>query len=98
MADGKWIPGLTSDTPVVEAARLVLSVRLDVVGHFLPLATQHADDDVEHVHHLRVATRRTAAALRLFRDCLPAKRAKEARKRLKRIRRAAGEARDWDVF
>jgi CHAD domain-containing protein len=98
MADGKWIPGLTSDTPVVEAARKVLSVRLDVVRNYLPLAAWHSEDDVEYVHHLRVATRRTGAALKLFRDCLPEKRAKEAKKRLKRIRRAAGEARDWDVF
>jgi CHAD domain-containing protein len=98
MADGKWIPGLTSDTPVVEAARKVLSVRLDVVLHYLPLAAWHPEDDVEHVHHLRVATRRTGAALKLFCDCLPLKRAKEARKQLRRIRRAAGEARDWDVF
>ncbi len=98
MADGKWIPGLTSDTPVVEAARRVLSVRLEVVGHFLPLAAWRREEDVEYVHHLRVATRRSAAALKLFRNCLPAKRAKEARKYLRRTRRAAGEARDWDVF
>src|SRR5262245_38593647 len=98
MADGKWIPGLTSETPVVQAARRVLSIRLDVVGRYLPLAAWHPEDDVEFVHHLRVATRRTAAALKLFRDCLPKKRSKEARKQLRRIRRAAGAARDWDVF
>jgi len=98
MADGKWIPGLTSEMPVVEAARRVLDVRLGVVRHFLPLAAWHPEADVEYVHHLRVATRRTAAALKLFRDCLPGKRAKEARKHLRCIRRAAGAARDWDVF
>src|SRR5262245_50038473 len=98
MADGKWIPGLNSDTPVVEAARRVLDVRLGVVRHFLPLAAWHPAADVEYVHHLRVATRRTAAALKLFRDWLPAQQAKAARNHLRGSRRAAGAPRDGDVF
>ena len=58
----------------------------------------HADEDPEHVHQLRVSTRRAAAALRIFADCLPKKAFKMARKALRRMRRAAGAARDWDVF
>ncbi len=98
MADGKWIDGLTADTPLTKAAETVLSVRLRTVGDALPKAAQEADKDPEHVHQLRVATRRADAALRIFEPCLPKKVHKAARKRLRRLRRAAGEARDWDVF
>jgi CHAD domain-containing protein len=98
MADGKWIHDLTPVMPLEEAARRVLNLRLEVVRDHLPLVQQQAERDPEHVHQLRVGTRRADAALRIFVDCLPAKVYKAARRRLRRIRRAAGEARDWDVF
>ncbi len=98
MADGKWIPDLTPDTPLEEAARRALRLRLQVVADNLPKAIAEADKDAEHVHQLRVATRRADAALKLFRLCLPRKAYRRSRKRLRRIRRAAGAARDWDVF
>ena len=98
MADGKWITGLTADTPLPEAARHVLFVRLEVVRDHLPKVVDEADRDPEHVHQLRVAIRRADAALRLFEPCLPRKAYKGARERLRHLRRAAGEARDWDVF
>lgn len=98
MAEGKWIDGLSSEQPATEAARHVLEIRLPIVAHYLPLAAERADEDIEYVHQLRVATRRTGAALRLFRPVLPKKRFKEARNLLRTIRQAAGDARDWDVF
>ena len=98
MADEKWIAGLRGDMPVQEAAKKVLALRLGVVHHHLPAAVFHADDDSEHVHQLRVGTRRAGAALRLFANCLPARLYKKTRKALRTIRRSAGEARDWDVF
>ncbi|HVS38934.1 MAG TPA: CHAD domain-containing protein [Gemmataceae bacterium] len=98
MADGKWIEGLTADTPLAQAAETVLALRLHTVAQALPKASQEADKDVENVHQLRVATRRADAALRIFELCLPKKIHKTARNRLKRMRRAAGAARDWDVF
>jgi len=98
MADGKWIPGLKARTPVAEAAARVLAARLDVVNRYLPLAVNQPDKDIEHVHQVRVATRRTGAALRIFADCLPPKVHEKVKKQVRRIRRAAGEARDWDVF
>src|SRR5262249_53430493 len=64
----------------------------------VPLAMRQADEDPEHVHQLRVSTRRAAAGLDIFSICLSDKDYKTARKALRRIRRAAGEARDWDVF
>jgi CHAD domain-containing protein len=98
MAEGKWIEGLDAETPVVQAARHAVAVRLDVVRMRLPQAVHEADADPEYVHQLRVSTRRADAALRIFQDCLPRKIYKYSRKRLRRLRRAAGAARDWDVF
>ncbi|HTU20874.1 MAG TPA: CHAD domain-containing protein [Gemmataceae bacterium] len=98
MAEGKWIRDLKPQTPVEEAARHVLFVRLQVVQEYLPRAALEAEDDIEYVHQLRVGTRRADAGLRIFADALPKKTYRKARKRLKRLRRAAGAARDWDVF
>lgn len=98
MADEKWIAGLTGDMPAHEAARLALDLRLGVVRDRLPAAVFHADDDIEHVHQLRVGTRRAAAALRIFASCLPERLHKKTRKSLRALRRSAGEARNWDVF
>jgi CHAD domain-containing protein len=98
MANGKWISGLAPDMPVEDAARTVLTKRLEVVSEYLPLAVQAPHEDIEHVHQLRVGTRRADAALKVFGDCLPRKGFQTIRKQLKRVRHAAGEARDWDVF
>jgi len=98
MAEGKWITELTASTSITDAARRVLSVRLSVVRDYLPLAVRQAEDDPEYVHQLRVGTRRAGAALEIFSLCIPHKEYQAARRHLKRIRRAAGQARDWDVF
>jgi CHAD domain-containing protein len=95
---GKWIEDLTAQTPLVEAARRTLEVRLRVVQEYLGLALRQAAEDPEYVHQLRVGVRRAVAALEVFADCLPRKVYRRARKRLRRLRRAAGAARDWDVF
>jgi CHAD domain-containing protein len=98
MAEGKWIEGLTACMPPADAARLVLRARLDTVVRWLPAAAREAERDPENVHQLRVSTRRADAALRLFRPCLRKRHYREARDRLRTLRRAAGEARDADVF
>ena len=98
MAEGKWIQGLRPDMGLAEAARKVLAVRLRVVREYLPRAMYHAHEDPENVHQLRVGTRRADAALRIFRPCLPGRVYRAARDRLRAVRRAAGAARDWDVF
>jgi len=94
----KWIEGLAPEGGVYEAARLSLEARLKTVTHWLPLAALQASDDVEYVHRLRVATRRATAALKLYRDWLPRRPYRWIKKRLREIRRAAGEARDLDVL
>jgi len=98
MASGKWLEGLSATTATADAARRVLSVRLGVVHDYLPLAVQAAEKDPEHVHQLRVGTRRARAALDIFACCLPAKVYRAAKKQLRDVRRAGGQARDWDVF
>ena len=95
---GKWIEGLGPETTVADAARRSLETRLAVIAHSLPLAAHLAEHDIEHVHRLRVATRRAAAALKLYRDWLPEKTRRWFKKRLRQIRRAAGETRDLDVL
>lgn len=84
--------------PVGEVARLSLTVRLEAVRFYLPLAAEAPDVDVEHVHQLRVATRRALAALQLYAEYVPRRRAEWIRTRLRRMRQAAGQARDLDVL
>jgi CHAD domain-containing protein len=96
-ADGKWIAGLTSDTPVTKAARDVLAVRLDAVNQSGRQAVEQFTDP-EAVHQLRVATRRARAALAVFADALPRKAVRRGRKTLRKLRRAAGAVRNLDVL
>jgi CHAD domain-containing protein len=97
LPSGKWIDILPDDS-VCHAARLSLEARLMATAYHLPRAAYHFEQDVEHVHRLRVSTRRAAAALKLYREVLPRKRARWIKKQLKKVRRAAGEARDLDVL
>lgn len=98
MSGGKWITGLAPEMPVTDAARVVFAARFEVVRQFLPLAAERCYEDPEHVHQLRVGTRRAGAALTAFADWLPKKQRKALKGTLRAIRRAAGDARDWDVF
>ncbi len=94
----KWISGLTGDMPLVDAARRVLEVRLSAVVHHLGMALEVPYEDREHVHQLRVSTRRGVAALDIFELCLPPRVYRSSRRFFRDIRRASGAARDWDVF
>jgi len=97
-ASSKWIEGLGPECSVSQAARRSLEPRLAAVTHALPMAAHLAAHDVEYVHRLRVATRRATAALKLYRDCVGVKPARWMKKLLRKIRRAAGDARDLDVL
>jgi CHAD domain-containing protein len=95
---GRQIEGVTSDALVIDLARAAVEQRLLAVTTCFPQAAQARDEDRERVHHLRVSTRRAAAALRLFRRFYPRRRTKRLLRDLRRVRRAAGRARDLDVF
>ena len=98
MAGGKWISGLSADTPPADAARRVLTVRLELVRDLLPPALARGGR--------RPGARPPAARGHPPRPCRPrhlcrlpaAKAYKRAKRELRDLRRAAGEARDWDVF
>ena len=53
--------------------------------------------DIEHIHRMRVASRRLRAALPLFASCFPEKKYQLWMGEIQRITRALGEARDTDV-
>ena len=93
-----WIVIEDGRCPAGMVAARTLRKRLDAVWRELPTAGSRTTRDAESVHRLRVATRRAIAALDAFDELLPAKRAEWFAKRLRRIRRSAGEARDLDVL
>jgi len=98
MAVTKPFCNLPGNTPLAAAGEKVLGERLRAVVKYARLAATRAQHDPEHVHQLRVATRRARAALRLFGDLLPSRLRRRLRKQLRLFRRAAGAARDCDVF
>lgn len=95
-ASPKWVQGVSGDTPLQSAAETILRLRLDAVASRLDRAAADPANPDE-IHQLRVATRRAAAAMDSLRPALRDKPARRVRKQLKRIRRAAGAARDIDV-
>jgi CHAD domain-containing protein len=57
---------------------------------------RHAQDS-EHIHRMRVASRRLRAALPLFASCIPEKKYRPWMQEIQRITMALGDARDADV-
>jgi adenylate cyclase len=95
--DGKWFWVEPPTARVAAAAERILDIRLADVQKFLPLAARHDADDPEYVHQLRVSCRRAAAALRAF-EPLAGRGGRKLKRWLKRLREAAGPARDADVY
>lgn len=54
-------------------------------------------EDIEHIHRMRVASRRLRATLPLFAQCFSSKKVDNWMKNLRRVTRALGAARDADV-
>ena len=96
--DSKWVAGVAADRSVGEVAHCILAARLQAVWHWLPLAAEKCDEDVEYVHQLRISTRRAAQAVRVFSRLLPDATVVDLREKLRRIREAADEARNWDIL
>lgn len=94
----KWVKPSSAAQPVSEVARQALLPRLESAWQFFLHAATEPEKDVEYVHQARVWSRRSIAALSFFRDVLPKRKRKSAAKRLKQMRRAAGDARDNDVL
>ncbi|HZS41965.1 MAG TPA: CHAD domain-containing protein [Polyangia bacterium] len=94
MARPSPIDGLDADTPLAEAARRALAVRLLDVRTLAERVARARDAD--GVHDLRVATRRLRAAIGLFDRSKPRK-LSDARAEVKRLGDALGRVRDLDV-
>jgi CHAD domain-containing protein len=94
---GRWIEGLTPEMPLLEALELIFRQRYRAVLHYLPLAAEKADENVEHVHKLRVSCRRLAAVLDVLAAGFPEAPRQNLLKLLEKARRACGKARDLDV-
>ena len=62
------------------------------------LAAEKSHEDVEHVHLLRISVRRAAEAVRVFAGMMEAAEAEALQDRLRQIRLAGDEARNWDVM
>jgi len=95
VARARDVPGFDCDEPFAAAAVRVVEVRVDEVF-------AHSDgvldvEEIEHLHDMRVATRRLRAALEVFAVCFPRKRHRKALKRVKALADALGERRDRDV-
>ena len=89
---------LSSRSTVLEAAELVLGSSLSALTDEVSLERANPGADPEHVHQIRVHSRRAAAALLAFSDSLPSEPTATLSRRLRRLRKSAGEARDLDVW
>ncbi len=96
--NNKWIEADCGNEPVSEVARRTIRSRLKNVCRWLPEAADGGLHDGDSVHQMRVATRRAIVAIELFESLLPRSKSRWFRKQLKRIRKAAGPARDLDVM
>jgi CHAD domain-containing protein len=92
---------LAAEDSVSQAARVSLRERLTAVRRELKKLARDADRgqiQPERIHQVRVATRRAAAALDLYRPFVPGRPRKWWRKHLRRWRRAGGEPRNCDLL
>src|SRR6186997_2561625 len=83
---------------VAELAQHALSSRVEAVAALLREAVDRDTPDPEQIHQLRVATRRSAVALKVFRDLLPISQAAWWKRTLKDLRHSTDAARDDDVL
>jgi CHAD domain-containing protein len=94
----KWLTGLAPEDTIGRAAQSAIENRLEFLWSCLKQAGQNENPDAEVVHQARVSARRAMAALETFEALLPKKRGAWMQKQVKRVRRAAGDARDDDVL
>ena len=95
MARGREIGELDCNRPFALAAAQVIEVRADEV---IDQSSGVLDlDEIEHVHDMRVATRRLQAAMEVFRKSFPRNRRRSALKQVRALADALGERRDPDV-
>jgi triphosphatase len=80
---------------VAAARRAVMRETLEQIRANIPGSL--AGRDPEYLHQLRVGTRRLRAALRVFRGTMRRSEVRALQRTLRKIAKASGPARDWDV-
>jgi CHAD domain-containing protein len=95
MAKAREVPDLSCEEPYGHAAAKVVAVR---AGELFEHSTGVLDTgEIEHLHDMRVASRRLRAAMEIFEPCFPRKSFRAALKEVKAVADALGERRDRDV-
>jgi CHAD domain-containing protein len=94
MAKARPVPVYPAE-PFGEAARRVLPVRAEELVEQVP-GVRRADD-IEHLHDLRVASRRLRAVLEVFEGAFPRKQHRAILREVKQHTDRMGDARDLDV-
>lgn len=89
-------PGVRADEPMAEAGRKILRFHCDRM--LASEAGTRADQDIEELHQMRVATRRQRAALRIVEAHFRRKRIAPVRDGLRTLGQRLGEVRDLDVL
>ncbi len=92
------IGDLDSPKKPPKAAKAVLRARMKAVIRLAESAATKRKPGAQAAHAVRVATRRAETALAILGDRLEARPARNARRELGRLRRAAGGARECDVL
>ncbi|WP_425613480.1 CHAD domain-containing protein [Anatilimnocola sp. NA78] len=88
----------TANAPVDKLAREVIKQRVQAAVSYWQQVAKRKSPRVYDIHQLRVWSRRSLAALKLFEPVLPAEAAAELAKILNKARKRAGDARDCDVL
>ncbi|MCE9604889.1 MAG: CHAD domain-containing protein [Planctomycetia bacterium] len=95
---GKWMSDLRPEMPASQAAQATLERRLEPVWKWSAAAAKAKEGATRPVHQLRVAVRRAMAAMQGYAELLPRRKATKIEAKLHKLRRRAGEARDFDVL
>lgn len=95
MAKAREIPGLHGDMSYAQAAALTVEVRAqEVFDHAHGVLDMGR---IEHVHDMRVATRRLRAVLEVYSPCFPKRELRPVLRDVKALADALGARRDPDV-
>ncbi len=94
----KWNVKINSRDSLASIVTQSLQYRIAAVRYYLRLAAKKPHEDIEYVHQLRTWSMRSMVALQFYSESLPKKKTAKLIKHLKKIREAAGNARDYDVL
>lgn len=95
---GRCMDGLHVDTPVVVAAERAINDRFRAMTRRIRDLSSSESDASDRIRQLRVATRRAATALFAFGEVCDRPTVRAARRAMRRLRWAAGGARNADVL